>query len=424
MAERVTRNQAAAAVEEILITPRVLNAERYAALIEELGTLVRSAAAQSGALSAAAEELRVAQVLAARTLEELRTRSETLSRSVAMIDQRLARNESLLARASEQVQAAQEAASRAERLASVDFGAAEQRLGEAERGAAERLSRAGQDALDRVNERADHGMAVMESLVRDGAARAAANATEAASRASERAAERAATLAAEAVVRDVESRIRSEVEDRATTIRRALQEQAAGATASLDRAASDGLSKVEQAVEVGTERISSESASCIAVCADAGRDLASVVERAEALVRPETLEPVRTLARELGVGIEGAERLRTQLDEAVARAEEAREAMRQAAESMTAVGAPAAVSASPPAPPSASADGFDADAVSELERRSRAVLVATEDNLRGATMHAERLGAWLGQLLGHAQHAGAALEAMVRRAEAARTPDR
>ena len=148
MAEKVTRKEAAVAVEEILITPRVLNAERYARLIEELGSLVRAAAAQSGAMSAAAEELRLAQVSAARTLEELRTRSETLARSVAMIDQRLARNESLLARAGEQVQAAQEAAARVERLASTDFGAAEQRLADAERTATERLTRTAQEALD------------------------------------------------------------------------------------------------------------------------------------------------------------------------------------------------------------------------------------------------------------------------------------
>lgn len=413
MAEKVTRTEAAAAVQEILITPRVLNAERYAKLIDELGSLVRTAAAQSGAMSAAAEEMRLAQAAAARTLEELRMRSETLSRSVAMIDQRLARNESLLARASEQVHAAQEAAARVERLASADFGAAEQRLVEAERGATERLTRVAQDALERVTERADHGMAVVESLVRDGAARATANASEAAYKA----AERAASGAAEAVVREVESRIRSELEDRASGMRRALQEHAAVATASLDRAASEGLTGIERAVENATERVAGESASCVEACAAAGRDLGSMVERAEALVRPETLEPVRTLVRELGVGIDGAERLRTELEGAVARAEGAREAARQEREHAALAERDRAHPLSPSEPRSAPDAGIDAEAMSELEGRSRALLAATEENLRGATAHAERLGAWLGQLLGHAQQTGVALEAMIRRAE-------
>lgn len=413
MAERVTRGEAAVTVEELLITPRVLNAERYAKLIEELGTLVRAAATQSGAMSAAAEELRLAQVSATRTLEELRTRSETLARSVAMIDQRLARNESLLARASEQVMAAQEAAARVERLASADFGAAEQRLVDAERVATEGLTLAAGAALERVTERADHAMAVVESLVRDGAARATANAAEAATKA----AERAASGAAETAVREMESRIRSELEDRASALRSALREQAATATASLDRAASEGLSKVERAIDVSTERITTESASCVEACAAAGRVLGSMVERAEALVRPETLEPVRALARELGVGIEGAERLRADLESAIARAEEARDMARQERERAASAEVDRTPSVSEQGPPSNPDTRLTAEAMSELENRSRSLLAATEENLRGATAHAERLGAWLGQLLGHAQQTGMALETMVRRAE-------
>lgn len=399
MAEKLTRAEAASAVEEILITPRVLNTERYAGMIEELGSLVRAAATQTSAMGAAAEELRVAQALAGRTLEELRSRTESLGRSVALIDKRLARGESQLTRASEQVHAALEATARVERLAAADVGEAAARLAEAERAAIERVEGASQRESARLRAGSDEGIAVIEALIRDGGARAAAGATEAA--------HRAAASAAEGIV----SRFEARLDERAAAIRRALLEQATGATDAIERAVGAGVAKIDDATTKGVTEVEGSARAGIEASQEASATLGALVERAESLSRPETLEPIRTLVRELRLGIDNAERVRGSLSELLARAEADRERIEDV------------VSRARTEEHSASASETDAsrslgeDALRDLEARSRALIASTEERLHAASAHAERLGAWLAQALAHAQQTGAALEAVVRRAE-------
>ncbi len=401
MTEKVSRQEAAAAVEEILVTPRVLNTERYARLVDELGTLVRSAASQTGAMSAAADELRVAQVAAARTLEELRTRTETLGRSVSVIDQRLARSESLLARAVEQVQTAQEAAARVERMASADFGEMEGRLREAERIALARVESASQELMLRLRAQAEETATVVEALTRDGAARATAGASEAA--------HRAATKVAEAIV----AKSQSTLETRADAIAKSFQEQGAGAVASIERAATEVAAKIDRASREAGERLSADASAATHACALSRDGLEPLIERAETLGRTETMEPVRALARELGEGIGNAESVGVELRTLLAQVDEARAAIESVLERATA--------ASVPATPLANQPPAGADAMSNLESRSSTLIRETDERLSAATAHAEQLGRWLGQLLGHAQQTGTALDALVRRAEAART---
>lgn len=400
MPEKVSRQEAAAAVEEILVTPRVLNTERYARLVEELGSLVRAAASQSGAMSAAADDLRIAQVSASRTLEELRTRTETLGRSVAAIDQRLARSESLLARAVEQVQAAQEAAARVERLASADFGEMEGRLREAERGALARVDAASQEVLASVRTRSEEIASVIEALARDCAARATTGASEAA--------HRAATIAAEGVV----SKSATRLEARAAELSASLDARSSAIGASLERAAAESADRIERASRESAERMSSETNAATAACEGARRDLEPILERAEVLGRTETMEPVRAVVRELGEGIASAESIGADLRDLLARVDEARSGIEEAIARASASDATGSAPSREPA--------SNAEAVSTLEARSNALLRETDDRLRGATAHAEQLGRWLGQLLEHAQHTGAALDALVRRAEAQR----
>ncbi|MBX3315632.1 MAG: hypothetical protein KF902_02075 [Phycisphaeraceae bacterium] len=399
MAEKLTRAEAASAVEEILITPRVLNTERYAAMIEELGSLVRAAATQTSAMGAAAEELRVAQAIAGRTLEELRSRTESLGRSVALIDQRLARGESQLTRASEQVHAALEATARVERLAAADVGEAAARLAEAERAAIERVEAASQRETARLRAGSDEGIAVIEALIRDGGARAAAGATEAA--------HRAAATAAEGIV----SRFDAKLDERAAAIRRALLEQATGATDAIERAVGAGVARIDDATTSGVTEVEGSARAGIEASQEASATLRALVERAESLSRPETLEPIRTLVRELGLGIDNAERARCSLTELLAKAEAEKERVEDAANKIRAEARPACEIESDAPPP------LGEDAFRELESRSRALIASTEERLHAASAHAERLGVWLAQALAHAQQTGAALEAVVRRAE-------
>lgn len=434
--EKVTRQAAATAVEEILVTPRVLNAERYGRLIEELGALVRGAGEQSESLRRAAEELRAAQAGATRTLEDLRARSETIARSVAMIDQRLARGESLVARATEQVQRAQEATARVESLSLPDATEVERRIAGAERA-----------GLERIERTAHLGAETIEALVRDAVARATASAIESARvhalETAERAAtarahaiaEAAATACASAIIADAEARVRAGLEtgasEREAAIRSAIVEQATESTKAVEAAldasirrgteqaaeiAERGAARIERAERDATERVEAAIGSRV-------RELDSLLDRAAGLERlgePGALEAADALLKELNATIATAAEARQQLEASAENAanrveiqaqERDQECEQKRAERPSAVDATmdtvwhgdASVVAT---------SGFEAEA---------AALEATrviEDRVRAATAHVEALVAWLGHVVGHAQQTGAALEMLLSRSGA------
>jgi hypothetical protein len=420
--EKVTRQDAAAAVEEILITPRVLNAERYGRLIEELGALVRGAGEQSESLRRSAEDLRAAQVTAARTLEELRARSETITRSVAMIDQRLARGEALVARATEQVQRAQEAAARIEALSLPDATEVERRIAGAERAGLERI-----EAASRA------GAETIEAMVRDGTARATAcaiesarsQALEAADRtATERAraiAEVAASECAAAIIAGAESRVLTALAEEATAreaaIRAAIVEQATESTQAVEAAieaafrrgsdeagqiATRGAAQIEHAEREARDRIDATIGSRVG-------ELDSLLHRASGLERlgePGMLDAAATLLKDL--------------HEAIGRGSEALAALDGSAARVVDAGARSGT----PAPTRSPTDnGAPMDSVrhgeardSESKTEALAATRALDDRVRAATAHVEALVSWLGQVVGHAQQTGAALEMLLAQA--------
>ncbi len=432
--EKVSRQDAAAAVEEILITPRVLNAERYGRLIEELGALVRGAGEQSDSLRRSAEDLRAAQATAARTLEELRTRSETITRSVAMIDQRLARGEALVVRATEQVQRAQEAAARIEALSLPDATEVERRIAGAERAGLERLEGASRTGAETI-----------EALVRDGTARATACAIEAARAqaldaaertATERAraiAETTATECAAAIIAGAESRVlttlSTEALEREAAIRGAIVEQATESTQAVEVAieaafrrgseeagqiATRGAAQIERAEREASARVETTIGSRV-------RELDALLGRAAGLERlgePGVLDAAATLLKDL--------------QEAIGRATEAHAALD--ARAACAVDAVAREGATAPIGSARENDTItdsvwhgdarvtDAHASDVRMAMSEATALeatrAMEDRVRAATAHVEALVSWLGQVVGHAQQTGAALEMLLTRAGA------
>lgn len=397
MSDKVTRHEAAVAVEDLLLTPRVLNAERYGKLIEELGGLVRGAAEQAEAIRRAAEELRAAQATAARTLEELRTRSETIGRSVTMIDQRLARGEAILARASEQAREAQIAAARLGEMAAPDAVAIERRISEAERASTARVEDAAREATE-----------LIEAMVRDAIARGSAGAAEAAHRAAVNAASGLAADAIGPIVADAEARIA----ERQDAIGRALLEQATESVRAVEGAAHESAERAGATASEAIERLARMEADAAlrlgTVRADFDghisarlKSLATMIERAEQLTRTESVEPLREMAAELGERISRAEAERTALTDVVAAAS-AMPRMRETA------GSPGASTASA--------------SLGDAEARARALVVMVEERLRAASAHAEAMGAWIGQVLGHAQQTGAALERLVARAGSIQGP--
>ena len=404
----VSRAEAAAGVEEILLTPRVLNAERYGRLIEELGAVVRAATERAAEIRGASDELRVAQVAASRTLEELRARTESISRSVALIDQRLARGEALMARASEQVQRATEAAARVEALSLPDATEVERRIARAER-----------DATGRLEEAARSGAEAIEALVRDGSARASALAIESArseaiavaTRTSEGIAREVAGSTVREIVADAESRamereraivdaLREQADESARVVRAAGEDAAERATAHATEAAERlrvMIERAEEGVAARAEHLDTLSARLGAI---------------ERLAEPQTLDPIRSLVSELGSGIE--------------RAETIRDALAGLIERVPSLEAPAA-SAREGSTSGASTDGVGVGVghqveVRAAEARAAEVIRAIDERVRAAAAHAEAVGAWLGQVIGHAQHIGAALEQVLARSARAQGP--
>ncbi len=392
----VSRSEAAVAIQDILITPRLLNSERYGRLIEELGSIVRTASERSSEMRAASEELRVVQAGAARTLDELRARTESVARVVALIDQRLARGEALLARATEQVQRAAEAASRVEALALPDATDVERRIADAER-----------DACARLASIASTGAETMEALVRDGAARALAIAVESARHeASTVAAQEAHRVSGEiALARSNEALadVDSRMADRERSLREALREQAEDLSRVVRAAAEDAADRATAHVTRTTEELTSLLARADQGARERSRHFEALTTRLSAIERlaePETLDPIRALIQELSSRIEQAEHARAALTAQVDRAQADQSQQRPTSES-------------PLAP----------DAAREIEARALEASRLLDERARAATAHAEALGAYLARMIGHAQQIGSALEhTMVRASRYASAP--